>query len=114
MTQITNNLNLFSGVSDCGRVVYHECNNGFISIDGRLAYRRQYVIEVPGQICMAADGDVSAADWDLAVTVMRDVDGAKQAHVSARQAWVDDKQRVRDDFYDAMHAAIATKQIIVD
>lgn len=82
------------GVSDCGRIIYQHNNAGHVRIDGRWAWRGNYVDLTTG---FANAGEVDDADWLLAIALMQDTNAAHAAYSDALRDKAYAKQDARDD-----------------
>ncbi len=88
-----------NGISDCGRIVYQHNNAGDVRIDGRWAWRGNYVDPTTG---LANAGEVDDADWLLASALIRDTDAAHAAYSDALRDEAYARQGARDDAEIAM------------
>jgi len=94
MTAIKTENGHTGGRSDCGRIIYQHNAAGDVRIDGRWAWRGNFVDPATG---LANAGAVSEADWQLAAALMRETDAAHAAWSDALRNEAYAKQGARDD-----------------
>jgi hypothetical protein len=87
--------------SDDGRIVYNPFHNGRIVIDGRAAWRGEYLDPKTEKV---TGERVETADWEAACVLMRAESAAREAwHEAARQRAFD-RLDAEDAYYERLDA----------